>query len=493
MFNKVTPESVGISSKNITKYIKSLERAGVVSHSILMLKGDDIFAEYYWKPFSKDKVHRMYSQTKSFVAIAIGLLYDDGKINLDDKVYNFFPEKIDKELPDNIKNMTVRDMLTMQTCGETPDWFNNSDSDRTHLYFNENNARIKSGMRWNYDSPGSQVLCALVEKLSGKSLFDFLNERIFKYLGTFKDACILKTKTEDSFGDSALLCTSRDMASFARLLMNGGKWNGKQLISEEYIKEATSSKVCNIETGFVDVFAKGYGYQIWCLDHNGFGFNGMGCQFTLCYPEKDIIFVCTGDNQGFGDAKALLVNNFYSFIYENIKDTPLPEDKDAFEEAKKLESELKLFSLSGNNCSNYQSVISGKKYICEDNSTGISEFYFEFDGDNGKFCYKNKQGNKVLPFGLSKNVFCKFPQFGYSNYHAGASSKDKNFMYDCAVSAVWAEEQKLIMKVQIIDIYLGNMFAVFSFRDSIATVTMIKNAEAFLCEYNGEFTAKAKD
>ncbi len=490
MFEKITPEFAGISSQNITNYIKSIERAGVVSHSVLMMKGNDIFAEYYWKPFSKDKVHRMYSQTKSFVAIALGLLYDDGKIKLNDKICNFFPDKIDGELPEYMKQMTVKDMLTMETCGETPNWFCSDDFDRTHLYLNKNNARIPSGMRWNYDSPASQVLCSLVERVSGKSLFDLLNERIFRYLNTFKDAQILKTKNDDSFGDSALLCTTRDIASFARLLMNNGEWNGKQLISKEYVSLATSKQVCNIETGFTDIFAKGYGFQIWCLEDNGFGFNGMGCQFTLCYPQKDLIFVCTGDNQGFTDAKAVIVNNFYNYIYDNIKENPIPENKSAYNHSIKLSENLELFSLKGNSRSEYQNNISGKKFICHKNPTGITEFYFEFFGDEGKFVYKNEQGEKVLPFGFSKNVFSKFPQLGYSDYHAGLPSENPDFLYDCAVSGCWAESEKLILKLQIIDIYLGNAYFTFSFKDNIATVSMIKNAEAFLNEYSGEFIAE---
>ena len=276
MFNLITPEQAGISSEKIIQFINTLENRGLVMHSVLLMKTDDIFAEYYWKPFNKDFCHRMYSETKSYVSIAIGLLEQDGKINLDECVYKYFPEKIDGEIAPHIKELTIRNMLTMQTTGNGPRWFDHTDPDRAHIYLNEHHMEVPSGMRWKYDSAASQVLSTLVEKISGVSLFEFLNTRIFSKLGTFKTATILKTKNDDSWGDSALLCTTRDMASFARFLLNKGNWNGEQVLNKEYISTATSKVVDNDEIGFDSVFNKGYGYQIWRCDKNGFAFNGMG-------------------------------------------------------------------------------------------------------------------------------------------------------------------------------------------------------------------------
>ena len=108
MLNTITPEQAGISSNYVAEFIRSLERKGVCMHSVLLMKGSDIFAEYYWDPFDRDTGHRMYSQTKSYVAIAIGLLEEDGKLNLDDPIANYFPEKIDRELPEYLANQTIR-------------------------------------------------------------------------------------------------------------------------------------------------------------------------------------------------------------------------------------------------------------------------------------------------------------------------------------------------------------------------------------------------
>ena len=117
MFEKISPEQAGVSSFNVAKYISILQKRGVNMHGLLMLKDGKIFCEEYWKPFHKDFCHRMYSQTKSFVGVAIGLLEEEGKLSLDDKIANYFPEKIDGEIQEELKSQTIRDMLTMSTAG----------------------------------------------------------------------------------------------------------------------------------------------------------------------------------------------------------------------------------------------------------------------------------------------------------------------------------------------------------------------------------------
>lgn len=493
MFNKITPEQAGISSRYIKKFIEALNRRGLATHSVLLMRGNNIFAEYYWAPFKADTPHRMYSETKSYVAVAIGLLIEDGKLSLDDKLSELFPEKYERELPENLKSQTVKDMLTMCTVGQPPWWFANEDPDRTHLYMEKNNGKMLSGMRFSYDSPGSQVLSSLVEKLSGMSLFDFLSERIFRHLGTFKTATILKCPNGDCWGDSALVCTPRDMASFGRFVMNYGTWNGKRLMSKEWLKEATSKVVDNQEMAFDDFYTQGYGYQIWRLPENAFSFNGMGAQLTVCIPDKDLIFVITSDDQGFVAAKSLILSAFYEIIYDNLGDEPLPEDKTAFDEAVSLKENLKLVAMSNSEKSDLWSKLNKKVYLCNENRTGITRFSFEFENETkGVFKYENAQGEKEIPFGVGYNIFDKFPQLGYSDDFGGVPTTN-GFKYDCAASAAFRDDNKLLLRVQIIDRYFGNMFARFSFKDDFASVTMTKTAEAFLDEYHGEFIARLKN
>ena len=200
-----TPEEKGIDPKNISKFINRLNKRQMHMHSVLLARGDSIVYEGYWAPFDKDYNHRMYSVTKSFVSVAIGLCVEDGLISLDDYVYDYFPDRSEVGIDENVRKQTVRQMLMMTTVGHPCGWFDRGDPDRTHLYFDNYGKRRSPGTIWEYDSAGSQVLCSLVERVTGKRLFDFLNERIFTHLGTFKSAKILKTPNGDSWGDSAMI------------------------------------------------------------------------------------------------------------------------------------------------------------------------------------------------------------------------------------------------------------------------------------------------
>lgn len=488
MFEKITPEQAGISSARVADFISVLERRGLATHSVLMMKGDKLFAEYYWAPFHKDFCHRMYSQTKSYVSIALGLLEEDGLVDLDKPMVSYFPEKIDGEIHPWRAAQTVREMLTMQTPSGAGNWFDEPDPDRTHLYINKfsDNLRRYPNTLWNYDSAGSQVMSSLVEKITGKKLFDFLYERIFKELGTFKTATILETRNGDSWGDSALVCTSRDMASFGRFVLNYGNWNGKQLLNEAYLRKATSNLVSNDETAWPNCFRHGYGYQIWRTEQDGFAFVGMGDQLTIMHPATDTVFVITSDNQGFAPAREIIVNTYFDYVITPMKNEALAPDAEAEKRLAEETADLKLKCEKGLAYHENADKYNGKTVICDLKGTmGISKFSLHFEGDRGEFRYTNAQGDKVLPFGICKNVFCKFPELGYSDGRGGIHDTSSDFMYDAAVSASWRADGKLMINCQIIDRYFGNFSAVIGFNGKHVAMLMTKTAEDFLGKYQG--------
>jgi hypothetical protein len=337
------------------------------------------------------------------------------------------------------------------------------------------------------------VLCSLVEKLSGKTLLEYLKEKLFNEMGAFQTATVLQTPNGDSWGDSALVCTLRDMASFGRFLMNYGVYFGKRLMNEKYLRTATSSLVDNRASAHYSSYFQGYGYQIWRVCGNGFALVGMGDQLTVCYPEKDLLFSCISDNQGTALIRELIFTNLEDMFVDEMQDGPLPENKEAEKSLNDLISNLKLRAVQGLTDSPFRAEIDGTEYICEENSMGITKFSFVFtDEKTGEFRYTNAQGDKVIPFGVNYNVFGKFPQLGYSN-EVGVTPTTNGFMYKDAVSLAWVEEKKLRLFVQIIDKYFGNMSATFAFKHDYVYADFTKTAEAFLEEYQGKVLAKKRD
>ena len=480
----ITPEQAGVKSENIEKYLKILEEERLATHNIIMAKGNSIFFEKYWQPFHKDFLHRMYSVSKSFVAIAIGFLEQDGLIDLDDKIVKYFPEESKNQTDKNMLCQTIRHMLMMSTAKPPRDWFKAKPEDRVRFYFeNDNEGTRPPGTIFNYDSDGSFVLGALVERITGSMLMEYLRKKLFDKIGVSKEAYCLKCPGGHSWGDSAVICKPTDLLKVALFVMRKGKWNGEQILNEKYLTDATSMLSFNNYCDINNFNTQGYGYQFWKSYDDSFFFNGMGCQFAVCVPKKDIILIYNGDNQGKEDVRRCIIADFMRLIARDASDSPIEENMAAQKSLEEKTADLKLIAADGIKKSSFEDEINGVTYILDKNPMGITKFRLVFDNDGGKFEYTNAQGDKVIPFGRCKNVFAPFPQEGYADEVGTVESKD--VYYDRASSAAWVEEKKLYIKVQIIDKYFGNMGITIGFRDDVCGIYMNKIAEDFLNEYRG--------
>lgn len=489
-FEYVKPEKAGVSSEKVREFVERLEKNNLATHSLIMARGKQIFLEHYWAPFHEDFLHRMYSVSKSFVALAIGFLEQDGKIRLEDKISQYFSNEIQNQPDENIRNQTIRDMLMMSSAraGDAT-WFYANTDDRVRYYF-EKDAFVSKipGLTFDYDSEGSFVLCALVERVTGMPFLVYLREKLFRHIGVSEDIHCLKCPGGHSWGDSAVLCKSMDLLKTARFVLNGGSWNGKQLLNQEYLRKATSKQIDNNPYGMYDWNTQGYGYLFWMTYRNSFFFNGMGCQFAVCVPEKDLIMVINSDNQGKASAGKVIMDGFFELIVDQMEEQAKPECP---LEKKKLMgylAERKLLIQPGDSHSEWETKINGIPYVLNSNPMGIQRISLHFRGQEGTLCYTNAQGDKKLHFGLGCNCFDRFPHEGYSA-EIGGSYASGNY-YRCAASGGWIEENKLQIMVQIIDRYFGNMTITLGFQEEKVEVFMRKDAEAFLDTYQGYASGK---
>ena len=482
--NDTTPEKMGIHSSQIQEYIESLEQANLSTHDLIIARHGNILFEAYWKPFDRNFRHRMYSVTKSFVALAIGFLEQDGFIGLDDPIVRYFPKELAESNNTYLKAQTIRHMLMMSTSQMGRDWFKARPSDRVQFYFDCAPKESRpSGTFFRYDSTGTFILGALVERITGRSLKDYLREKLFDKIGISENAGFLNCPGGHSWGDSALLCTPLDLLKTAQFCMDKGRWNGKQILNETFVTAATSKQIDNSLAGLNKHDTQGYGYQFWMTYDNSFIFSGMGCQFAICIPDKDLIMVYNGDNQGNDIADAIIIDNFFRLVARKAADGELPEHPAAHRMLLDYAGTLKLFAAKGQRHSDFEKEIHNVTYLMQENAMGITKMRFHFDGSQGTLYYTNAQGDKELPFGMCENVFGDFPQYGYSDM-TGSIPGDR--LYRCAASAAWVEERKLFLKVQIIDTYFGNLNMTFGFReDKSLGVFMSKAAEDFLNEYEG--------
>lgn len=478
-----TPEEQGIRSEHILDYVLTLEESRLATHNILMMRHGKVIYEAYWEPFHKDFLHRMYSVSKCFVSLAIGFLLQEGKLSLDDTISKYFPDEAANQTDENMRNQTIRHMLMMATAKPPKKWFHDHPADRVRHYFdNDSKESRPAGTVFQYDSNGSFVLGALVERLTGKKLLDYLRNCFLDEIGFSKDAYFLTCPGGHSWADSGLLCTPADLLLVAQFVMQEGVWNGKQLLDSAYIKEATKKQIDNSILNTEEWDTHGYGYQFWRTHDNSYLFNGMGCQFALCVPEKDLILVYNGDNQGRPAAEKIILDRFFELVVRRAEDTVLPEDEESLLRLIQLSSKLSLVHVHGGLNSSVAENIQDKTFLLDENPMGITNLRFRFRDNIGTMYYSNAQGEKELTFGFGENVYSRFPQDGYFDETGGIPG---NRRYRSAASGAWLDNHTLLVKVQIIDNYLGNLHMKFSFTGNRIGIHMTKKAEAFLDEYEG--------
>ena len=485
----ITPEQAGISAAHVLAFYKELENAHLSTHSVILARGDAFFSEQYYAPFHKDFKHRMYSSSKSFVSIAIGFCLQDGLLSLDDPLIRFFPEYKDKPHP---HATTIRELLQMTTTIEHGlNWFRSGTTNRAGYYF-ENPSEKFPDTIFYYDSSGSFMLGAVVERVTGKPFLSYLQEKVLNDTGFSKDAYCLQCPGGHSWGDSGVMCTTRDLWRFARFVLNKGTWEGKRYLNKDYIERAITPVTPNNPYGFeLQHDGYGYGYQFWGAPQGCFATLGMGNQVSLCDPKHDFIMVMTADNQGNPHSYERVFFALYRHIIAHLGD-PLPSAPEANAALTDYLATQRLFCLYESPTSPFASSINGKTYRCDASETGIRWFRLELEGREGRLIYENQQGEKCLRFGFGHNVFEKFPEEGYSDLMGTVPVPGHR--YDAACSADWPFERQLRVRVQIIDKYFGNLAILFGFRNEReVTLRFFKTAEAFLNEYQGFVNATLQE
>ena len=233
-FKKGSPESAGIPSGCVLHFLDRLQKKQVPMHSFLLMRHDTLIAEGYYAPYQKDTLHRMFSISKSFTSIAIGLLEAEGKLSLDDPIVSYFPDKIPANVHPWIAAMTIRDMLMMRTCHAATTYKVDMKSDWVESFFTVPPTH-PAGKLFHYDTSSAHTLSALVERLSGMPMLDYLKEKL-SVLEFSDESYMLTDPFGVSMGGSGLVALPSDLLKFGYLLSHDGNIDGTQLVSASYIK-----------------------------------------------------------------------------------------------------------------------------------------------------------------------------------------------------------------------------------------------------------------
>ncbi|MEV0313592.1 serine hydrolase domain-containing protein [Nonomuraea fuscirosea] len=300
-----TPAAAGMSSRSITALLDRLEERAVECHSLMVVHHGHVVAEGWWAPYSAGRPHLLYSLTKSFTSIAVGLAIADGLLSLDDRVVDVLPEHVPADVSEQGRRLTVHHLLSM-TTGHVEDSLQEAwrlePSDLVKGFL-----RVRfpepEGTRHAYDNATTFVLARMVERVTGRGLPELLDERLFQPMGV-GHAEWDRVASGAAFGFHGLHLTTEAVAAFGELLRRGGLWGERQLVPRAWVGLATSRHIdCRpFEDGSIDAdFSRGYGYQFWMARHGYHGHGAFGQQCVVV-PSHDLVVAVTAQ----GEAQAVL-------------------------------------------------------------------------------------------------------------------------------------------------------------------------------------------
>lgn len=333
-FVRATPESQGISSDLFAALLRELDASkDTEMHHFMALRHGKVICECNFAPYPKGMWHITHSMCKSITGMAIGMLIEEGKLKLDENIYDIFSDQINALSKIFRPVITVENLLTM-TSGVT---FNESGivsgNDWLGSFLNAS-VNGKPGTEFQYNSLNTYVLSAIVTKRTGETLTEYLTPRLFGPLGITKYYWETCPKGITKGGWGLFLC-AEDMAKLGQLYLQKGKWNGQQLVSEYWI-EISTARHLKTQNG-----TYGYGYQLWMEQRPGsFEYNGMLGQNVIIYPDMDMVLVTNaGNKEMFQDCIMLNIIRKYFPVNYHPADV-LPENPLSYGLLKRLCGEL---------------------------------------------------------------------------------------------------------------------------------------------------------
>lgn len=446
-FVRATPESQGISSDLFAALLRELDASkDTEMHHFMALRHGKVICECNFAPYPKGMWHITHSMCKSITGMAIGMLIEEGKLKLDENIYDIFPDHINAFSKIFRPVITVENLLTM-TSGVT---FNESGivsgNDWLGSFLNAS-VNGKPGTEFQYNSLNTYVLSAIVTKRTGETLTEYLTPRLFGPLGITKYYWETCPKGITKGGWGLFLC-AEDMAKLGQLYLQRGKWNGQQLVSEYWIEISTARHLKTQNDTY------GYGYQLWMEQRPGsFEYNGMLGQNVIIYPDMDMVLVTNaGNKEMFQDCIMLNIIRKYFPVNYHPADV-LPENPLSHSLLKRLCGELengennnRSTSLRGgwkrnvvsrrkhsdkkysyrvsaavdrpSDHHSFMRAVSGRTYVMEQQNIGIAPLFVQvfhnnmtdgiseisFTYDAGNFCVSFTEGEVIhkLPVGFGK-------------------------------------------------------------------------------------------
>ena len=369
------PEAQGVSSSAILAFVDRAEKKIDSLHSFMLVRHGHVVAEGWWAPYQAESPHALYSLSKSFTSTAVGLAIADGKLNIDDEVLKFFPDDAPKEPSKNLQSMRVGDLLRMSTGHQAEPRM--APEDVWTKKFLAQEVPHKPGTHFLYNTAGTYMLSAIVQKSTGKTVLEYLRPRLFEPLGI--EHPTWETSPQGiTTGGYGLSVRTEDIARFGQLYLQKGKWHDKQLVPEAWIEAATARQTSNGSNSKSD-WDQGYGYQFWRCRHGAYRGDGAFGQYCIVLPEQDAVIAITS---GVKDMQSVL-NLVWERLLPAMQKGPLAADQGAQTTLERKLSGLSLKPQEGKATAQTAARFSGKTYAFPANDRKLEKITLVCDDKDG--------------------------------------------------------------------------------------------------------------
>lgn len=435
--SRSTSEAQGISSRAILNFVEAVEKEIHELHSFMLLRHGQVVAEGWWAPYAAQRPHMLFSLSKSFTSTAVGLAVAEGRLTINDPVVSFFPEDLPVVVSENLAAMRVKQLLCMSTGHD-------QDSTWRMLEQPEGNfvrgflalpVEHKPGTHFVYNSGASYMLSAIVQKVTGQTLLEYLGPRLFEPLG-------IQSPTWEScprginMGGWGLSLRTEDIARFGQLYLQGGVFEGQRILPDAWVQEATSRQVTNGSNPDSD-WEQGYAYQFWCCRHGAYRGDGAFGQFCVVMPEQDAVLAITS---GTADLQAVL-NVAWDYLLPAMGSTALPDDAASQAALANKLGSLALLPPEGASSSPLEDKLNGQRFKLDENAAKVGAVTFTFDDERVICTMDDANGEMAVTCGKAAWVegSCRlFSGDGIIRYFAGADPT-----VPVVASAVWTAQEHL--------------------------------------------------
>lgn len=366
-----SPEAQGIASAAIREFIEAADQQVNAMNSFMLVRHGQVVAEGWWTPYSAEVPHVLYSLSKSFTSTAVGFAVSEGRLSVDDEVLKFFPDDAPSAPTNNLKAMRIRDLLTMSTGHQTePRLAPTNDTPWTKIFL-AHPVPHKPGTHFLYNTPATYMQSAIIQKVTGQTVLDYLRPRLFDPLG-IENPTWGTSPQGISLGGYGLNLRTEDIAKFGQLLLQKGQWQGKRLVPASWVEAATARQTSNGSNPKSD-WDQGYGFQFWRCRHGAFRGDGAFGQYCLVLPEQDAVVAITS---GTRDMQRVL-NVIWDKLLPAFQPSPLPENKPEQTRLKQTFATLTLPTPEGAETSPIATKLSGKEFHFAANSQNLESLTFE--------------------------------------------------------------------------------------------------------------------